>query len=174
MRTIGSAFLRGRFQFGVATGCEAILDYPFGLGMFEVNRSSGDGMKPASLTPTGKLTVNRSPGPYSVAQVRAGTLGIVGGDDDTSSPVPGAWARFDASAEGSFTLEGTEVTEWRDADDRPVAAAWEATPLHKPTREMDAVTGKTLVNFGPRGGVSSPGGGSRLKFAETKDGIAEM
>ena len=174
VRTIGSAFLRGRFQFGVATGCEAILDYPFGLGMFEVNRSSADGMKPASLTPTGKLTVNRSPGPCSVAQVRAGTLGIVGGDDDTSSPVPGAWARFDASAEGSFTLEGTEVTEWRDADDRPVAAAWETTPLHKPTREIDAVTGKTLVNFGPRGGVSSPGGGSRLKFAETKDGIAEM
>ena len=177
VRTIGSAFLKGRFQFGVAPGCEAILDYPFGLGMFEVNRASGnpEWMEPTSVAkPTGKLTINRSPGPYSVAQVRSGTLGIVGGDDDASSPVPDAWARFDASAEGSFTLEGTEVTEWRDADGRPVAAAWEATPLHKPTREIDAVTGKTLVNFGPRGGVSSPGGGSRLKFAEAKDGIAEM
>ena len=177
VRTIGSAFLKGRFQFGVAPGCEAILDYPFGLGMFEVNRASGnpEWMEPTSVAkPTGKLTVNRSPGPYSVAQVRRGTLGIVGGDDDVSSPVPGAWARFDASAEGSFTIEGTEVTEWRDADGRPVAAEWETTPLHKPTRGTDEVTGKVLVNFGPRGGVSSPGGGSRLAFAETKDGIVEV
>ena len=75
VRTIGSAFLKGRFQFGVATGCEAILDYPFGLGMFEVNRGSAypENMQPNSFTPSGKLTVNRSPGPYSVAQVRRGT-----------------------------------------------------------------------------------------------------
>ena len=171
VRTIGSAYLRGRFQFGVATGCEAILDYPFGLGMFEVNRSANS--TPGSLSLNGKLTVNRSPGPYSVAQVRAGTLGLVGGDDDVSAPVPDAWARFDASAEDSFTLNGSQVTEWRDADGRPVSATVESG-LNKPTRTTDGVTGKTVVSFGNRGGVSSASGGSRLKFAETKNGIAEI
>ena len=166
-RTIGSAYVKGRFNFGVAAGCEAVVDYPFGIGMFEINRNMN------SRAPTGKITVKRSPGPYSVVQVRAGTLEIVGGDNDTSSPVPGAWARFDASAEDSFTKNGTEITEWRDADGKPVSVTYES-PLNKTKLELDEVTGKTLVNFGPRGGVSSSGGGSRLKFAETKDGIAEI
>ena len=169
-RTIGSAFLRGRFQFGVATGCEDFLDYPFGLGMFEVNRSSD--MTPGSLSLNGTLTVKRSPGPYSVAQVRAGTLGLVGGDDDASSYVPGVWARFDASAEDSFTISGSkEVTVWRDADGRPVSAAPDGGG-NKPWREVDEVTGKTLVNFRQRSGRWDKG--ARLKLAETKEGIVEM
>ena len=170
-RTIGSAYVKGRFVFGVATGCEAELDYPFGIGMFEVNPNINS---ITSSTLKGKLTVNNSPGPYSVAQVRYGTLGIVGGEDDTSSPVPGAWARFDALAEDSFTIDAKGVTEWRDADGRPVAASIEGNGYNRPIRAVDDVTGKTLVNFGNRGGVAASSGGSRLKFPEAKDGIAEV
>ena len=168
-RTIGSAFLRGRFQFGVAPGCEAFLDYPFGLGMFEVNRSMD------SQTPKGKLTVNRSPGPYGVAQVRAGTLGIVGGDDDTSSPVPGAWARFDVLAEDSFAMDSEgNVTTWNDADGNGVSMSVEYN-ANKPIRREDSVTGKTLVDFCIRSGIADRAkNGSRLKFPEAKDGIAEV
>ena len=176
VRTIGSAYLRGRFQFGVATGYEAILDYPFGIGMFEVNRSSADGMKPNSLTPTGKLTVNRSPGPYSVAQVRAGTLGLVGGDDDVSSPVPGAWARFDAAAVDSFTMDSEgNVTTWSDADGNGVSMSVDNSGANKPIRREDSVTGKTLVDFCIASGIADRAkNGSRLKFPEAKDGIAEV
>ena len=174
VRTIGSAFLKGRFQFGVATGCEAILDYPFGLGMFEVNRSAN--MTPASLSLKGKLTINRSPGPYSVAQVRTGTLEIIGGDDDVSAPVPGAWARFDASVEDSFTFENeTGITQWRDADGRDVSASVESSGANRPQRVVDAVTGKTLVDFGFRSGIADTArGGSRLKFPETVSGVGEL
>ena len=170
VRTIGSAFLKGRFQFGVATGCEAILDYPFGLGMFEVNRTL------SSKTGSGKLIVNRSPGPYSVALVDRGTLGLVGGsDDDVSSPVPGAWVRFDASVVDSFTFEGeTSITQWRDADGRAVSASVEGN-ANRPRRILDAVTGKTLVDFGFRSGTADrPRGGSRLKFPETVSGVGEL
>jgi len=170
VRTIGSAFLKGRFQFGVATGCEAILDYPFGLGMFQVNRSM------SSMTGSGKLTVNRSPGPYSVALVDRGTLGIVGGDDDVSSPVPGAWARFDATVESSFTFENeTGVTQWRDAEGREVSASVESAGANRPQRVLDAVTGKTLVDFGFRSGIADrEKGGSRLKFPATVSGVGEL
>ena len=177
VRTIGSAFLKGRFQFGVATGCEAILDYPFGIGMFEVNRSSALNMAPGSLTPKGKLTVNRSPGPYSVAQVRAGTLGLVGGDDDTSAPVPGAWVRLDASVVDSFTMsENGFVTTWSDADGKEVSASVENTFVNKPLRAEDSVTGKTIVNFRGRGGsYDTTSAGSRLVLSDTnRTDIAEV
>ena len=168
-RTIRSALVKGRFHIGVAQGCEAFFDYPFGLGMFTVNRSMN-----SISTAKGKLTVSNSPGPYSVVQVHYGTLGIVGGEDDTSSPVPDAWARFDASAEDSFSFDSKGVTEWRDADGRPVAASLESSNYNHPKRELDAVTGKTLVNFGNRGGIAAANAGARLKFAEAKDGIAEV
>ncbi len=177
VRTIGSALLKGRFQFGVATGCEAILDYPFGIGMFEVNRSSALSMAPGSLTPTGKLTVNRSPGPYSVAQVRAGTLGIVGGDDDTSAPVPGAWVRLDASVVDSFTMsENGFVTTWSDADGKDVSASVENNFVNKPLRAEDSVTGKTIVNFRGRGGAyDTTSCGSRLVLSDTnRTDVAEV
>ena len=177
VRTIGSAFLKGRFQFGVATGCEAILDYPFGIGMFEVNRSSAQNMSPGSLTPKGKLTVNRSPGPYSVAQVRAGTLGIVGGDDDTSAPVPGAWIRLDASVVDSFTMnENGFVTTWSDADGKNVSASVENNFVNKPLRAEDSVTGKTIVNFRGRGGAYDTNScGSRLVLSDTnRTDVAEV
>ena len=172
-RTIGSAFLKGRFVFGVAAGCEAILDYPFGLGMFEVNRYSD--MSP-SFTATGKLTINRSPGPYSVAQVRGGTLEIIGGDDDVSSPVPGAWARFDAAAVDSFTMDSEgNVTTWSDADGNGVSMSVDNNNANKPIRREDSVTGKTLVDFCIRSGIADRAkNGSRLKFPEAKDGIAEV
>lgn len=73
--------------------------------MFEVNRASN--MSPGSLSLNGKLTVNRSPGPYSAVYVRAGTLGMVGGDDDASSPVPGAWARFASTDRPLFLMSDT-------------------------------------------------------------------
>ena len=181
-RTIRAALLRGRFEFGIATGCEAILDYPFGIGMFEVNRPSAypESMSPASLDPKGKLTVNHSPGPYSVAQVRRGTLAIVGGEDDTSSPVPGAWARFDASAEDSFTFNGTAITEWRDADGRPVSAVKSGNS--SPTLFTDPETGLKSVNFGAfrnysgttAGNAALHGAPSRLALSETRDDVAEM
>lgn len=176
-RTIGSAFLRGRFEFAVATGCEDFLDYPFGLGMFEVNRSSADGMAPSSLTPTGKLTVKRSPGPYGVAYVRAGTLGLVGGEDDTSSPVPGAWVRLDASAVDSFTMnENGLVTTWSDADGKEVSASVENIFVNKPLRAEDPVSGKTIVNLRGRGGAyDTSSAGSRLVLSDTnRTDIAEV
>ena len=180
VRTIGSALLRGRFQFGVETDCEAVLDYPFGLGMFEVNRSSVQSMRPNYLSPKGKLTVNRSPGQYSVAYVRAGTLGLVGGDDDVSSPVSGAWARFDASAEDSFTFSGTAITEWRDADGRPVSAVKNGNS--SPTLYTDPETGLKSVNFGAymnysgttAGNKTLHGSASRLALSETRSDVAEM
>ena len=173
-RTIGSAYLKGRFQFGVAAGCEAVVDYPFGLGMFEVNRQMN------SRTPSGKITVKRSPGPYSVAQVRAGTFEIVGGDNDISSPVPGAWARFDASAEDSFTFNGTAITQWRDADGKPVSA--DKSSNGSPTLYTDPETGKKAVNFGAfvnysgttAGSNTLHGGGARLVLSETRNDVAEM
>ena len=176
-RTIGSAFLRGRFEFGVATGCEDFLDYPFGLGMFEVNRSSSQSMAPSSLTPKGKLTVNRSPGPYSVALVRAGTLGLVGGEGDTSSPVPGAWVRLDASVVDSFTMSANGlVTTWSDADGKDVSASVENDFVNKPLRAEDSVTGKTIVNFRGRGGAYDTNfHGSRLVLSDTnRTDIAEV
>ena len=177
-RTIGSAFLRGRFQFGVATGCEDFLDYPFGLGMFEVNRSSSQSMSPGSLTPKGKLVVKNSPGPYSVALVRAGTLGMVGGgDDDTSSPVPGAWVRLDASVVDSFIMsESGFVTTWRDADGKEVSASVENNFVNKPLRAEDPVSGKTIVNLRGRGGAYDTNSlGSRLVLSDTnRTDIAEV
>ena len=179
VRSIGSVYTKGRFEFGVAPGCEAVLDYPFGFGMFEVNRSSSQSMKPASLAPTGKLTVLNSPGPYSLVRVRNGTLGIVGDGDDTSSPVPGAWARFDASAENSFTFNGTAITQWRDADGRPVSAN---KANGSPTLFTDSETGKMAVNFGsfvnysgtPAGNSALHGVGSKLQLSENRDDVAEM
>ena len=173
-RTIGSAYLKGRFQFGVAAGCEAVVDYPFGPGMFEVNRQMN------SRTPSGKITVKRSPGPYSIALVRKGTFEIVGGDDDISSPVPGAWARFDASAEDSFTFNGTAITQWRDADGRPVSA--DKSSNGSPTLYTDPETGKKAVNFGAfvnysgttAGSNTLHGGGARLVLSETRNDVAEM
>ena len=172
-RTIGSAFLKGRFQFGVATGCEAILDYPFGLGMFEVNRYSD--MTPSTQA-KGKLIVNRSPGPYSVAQVRNGTLAIVGGDNDVSTPVPGAWARFDATAVDSFTMDSEgNVTTWSDADGNGVSMSVDNNSANKPIRREDSVTGKTLVDFCIRSGIADrTNNGSRLKFPEAKEDISEV
>ena len=176
-RTVGSAFLKGRFPIGVATGCEAFFDYPFGLGAFTVNRSM-DSI--SSSTAKGKLTVSRSPGPYGIAQVYNGTMGIVGGDDDISSPVPGAWVRFDASAEDSFTTSGTAITEWRDADGGPVAAVKSGNA--SPTLYTDPETGKKAVNFGAfvnyagstAGDKTVHGAGSRLALSETRSDVAEM
>ena len=171
-RTIGSAFLKGRFQFGVPTGYEGILDYPFGLGMFEVNRYSD--MTP-SIQAKGKLTVNRSPGPWSAVQVRTGTLALVGGDDDATSPVPGAWARFDATSVDSFTMDSEgNVTTWSDADGNGVSMSIEYN-ANKPIRREDSVTGKTLVDFCIRSGIADrTRNGSRLKFPEAKEDIAEV
>ncbi len=181
-RTIRSALLRGRFEFGIAADCEAILDYPFGIGMFEVNRQSAypESMIPASLSPQGKLTVNRSPGPFSVALVRRGTLAIIGGDDDVSSPVPGAWARFDASAEGTFTFNGDAITEWLDADGRPVSAVKSGSS--SPTLFTDPETGLKAVSFGAfrnysgatAGSAALHGSPSRLALSKTRDDVAEM
>ena len=176
-RTVGSAFLKGRFPIGVATGCEAFFDYPFGLGAFTVNRSM-DSI--SASTVKGKLTVSRSPGPYGIAQVYNGTMGIVGGDDDISSPVPGAWVRFDASAEDSFTTNGTAITEWRDADGGPVAAVKSGNA--SPTLYTDPETGKKAVNFGAfvnyagstAGDKTLHGAGSRLALSETRSDVAEM
>ena len=176
-RTIGSAFLKGRFPIGVATECEAFFDYPFGLGAFTVNRSM-DSVSTATVK--GKLTVSRSPGPYSIAQVYNGTLGIVGGDADISSPVPGAWVRFDASAADSFTTNGTAITEWRDADGGPVSAVKSGNA--SPTLYTDPETGKKAVNFGAfvnyagstAGDKTLHGSGARLALSETRGDVAEM
>ena len=173
-RTIGSAFAKGRFTIGVAQGCEAFFNYPFGLGMFAVNRAMD-----SISTAKGKLTVSSSPGPYSVAQIHNGTLGIVGGDADISSPVPGAWVRLDASAENSFTMNGTAITEWRDADGGPVSAGKSGNA--SPTLYTDPETGKKAVNFGAfmnysgthAGDTTLHGSGSRLALSETND-VAEM
>ena len=175
-RTIGSAFLKGRFPIGVATGCEAFFDYPFGLGAFTVNRSM-DSVSTATVK--GKLTVSSSPGPYSIAQVHNGTLGIVGGDADISSPVSGAWVRFDASAEDSFTMSGTAITEWRDANGGPVSAVKDGNS--SPTLYTDPETEKKSVNFGAfvnyagatAGDKTLHGSGARLALSETND-VAEM
>ena len=173
-RTIGSAFLKGRFPVGVEQGCEAFFDYPFGLGTFTVNRSINN-----VSTAKGKLTVSNSPGPYSIAQAFNGTLGIVGGDADISSPVPGAWARFDASDETTFTFNGTAITEWRDADGKPVSAN---KSNGSPTLYTDPETGKKAVNFGAfvnyagstAGDSSTNGVGSRLVLSEARSDVAEM
>ena len=173
-RTIGSAYLKGRFQFGIATGCEDCLDYPFGYGAFEVNRTLN------SVGGSGKLTINRSPGPYSIAQVRAGTLGLVGGEDDVSSPVPGAWARFDASVTDSLTFDGDAITAWRDADGKEITAS--KTGNSSPTLHTDPETGLKSVNFGAyvnysgttAGNKTLHGTGSRLALSETRNDVAEM
>ena len=170
-RTISSAFIKGRFQFGVATGCEGMLDYPFGLGMFEVGRYSD--MSP-SFAAKGKLTVNRSPGPNTAVHVRNGTFALVGGDETVDSPVPGAWARFDASVADSLTKDDSGyVTAWSDADGNGVSMSVEFS-ANKPLWTEDAATGKKIVDFRPRSGAyDSSRGGSRLKFAEAQDGVAE-
>lgn len=170
-RTISSAFIKGRFQFGVATGCEGILDYPFGLGMFEVGRYSD--MSP-SFAAKGKLTVNRSPGPNTAVHVRNGTFALVGGDETVDSPVPGAWARFDASVADSLTKDDSGyVTAWSDADGNGVSMSVEFS-ANKPLWTEDATTGKKIVDFRPRSGAyDSSRGGSRLKFPEAQDGVAE-
>jgi len=175
VRTIGSAFLRGRFNIAVAQGCEAFFEYPFGLGAFAVNRSMN-----SVSTAKGKLTVSGSPGPYSIAHVHTGTLGIVGGDDDISSPVPGAWVRFDASDEDSFTMSGTAITEWRDAGGGPVSAVKDGNS--SPTLYTDPETGKKAVNFGAfvnyagstAGDKTLHGSGARLALSETRSDVAEM
>ena len=177
-RTIGSAFLKGRFPIGVAQGCEAFFNYPFGLGAFTVNRSM-DSVATTTVKVNGKLTVSSSPGPYSIAQVYNGTLGIVGGDADISSPVPGAWVRFDASAADSFTTNGTAITVWRDADGGPVSAVKSGNA--SPTLYTDPETGKKAVNFGAfvnyagatAGDTTLHGSGSRLALSETNN-VAEM
>ena len=171
-RTISSAFIKGRFQFGVATGCEGILDYPFGLGMFEVGRYSD--MSP-SFQAKGKLTVNRSPGPNTAVHVRNGTFALVGGDETVDSPVPGAWARFDATAVDSLTKDDSGyVTTWSDADGNGVSMSVELS-ANKPLWTEDATTGKKIVNFRPRSGAyDTSRGGSRLKFSGAKAGVAEV
>lgn len=165
---VAAVHVPGRFQFQVPTGASATLGRPIGDGWIDVNRTENDNADRegtiSAADNKGTFEVEDSPGGATHVKVWNGTLRLHGVPDAAPAPAEGAWARFDASAAGSFTTNGVNVAEWRDADGRAIAAR--ATGSASPTLAQEG--GRPVVDFGP---LAADGTGAQLLLTEERTDI---
>lgn len=180
--TVNRVKLSGRMGFRVPTGATAALEYPFGEGLFEVNRQY-NGRRHVNTATAGTLDIRNSPGGESYLSLHDGAVTLHGRPGgDAPALVPGAAVHLDASAPDAFELDGEgKVRTWRAMPGTAVSAAavsalsgFEAVAA--PTVVTDAATGKPVVDFGAyaANAAAQLGTSAALGLSETLRNVREL
>lgn len=180
--TVNRVKLSGRMGFRVPTGATAALEYPFGEGLFEVNRQY-NGRRHVNTATAGTLDIRNSPGGESYLSLHDGAVTLHGRPGgDAPALVPGAAVHLDASAPDAFELDGEgKVRTWRAMPGTAVSAAavsalsgFEAVAA--PTVVTDAATGKPVVDFGAyaANAAAQQGTSAALGLSETLRNVREL
>lgn len=180
--TVNRVKLSGRMGFRVPTGATAALEYPFGEGLFEVNRQY-NGRRHVNTATAGTLDIRNSPGGESYLSLHDGAVTLHGRPGGAAPAlVPGAAVHLDASAPDAFELDGEgKVRTWRAMPGTAVSAAavsalsgFEAVAA--PTVVIDAATGKPVVDFGAyaANAAAQQGTSAALGLSETLRNVREL
>lgn len=180
--TVNRVKLSGRMGFRVPTGATAALEYPFGEGLFEVNRQY-NGRRHVNTATAGTLDIRNSPGGESYLSLHDGAVTLHGRPGgDAPALVPGAAVHLDASAPDAFELDGEgKVRTWRAMPGTAVSAAavsalsgFEAVAA--PAVVPDAATGKPVVDFGAyaANAAAQQGTSAALGLSETLRNVREL
>lgn len=180
--TVNRVKLSGRMGFRVPTGATAALEYPFGEGLFEVNRQY-NGRRHVNTATAGTLDIRNSPGGESYLSLHDGAVTLHGRPGgDAPALVPGAAVHLDASAPDAFELDGEgKVRMWRAMPGTAVSAAAVSAlsgleAVAAPTVVTDAATGKPVVDFGAyaANADAQQGTSAALGLSETLRNVREL
>lgn len=180
--TVNRVKLSGRMGFRVPTGATAVLEHPFGEGLFEVNRQY-NGRRHVNMATAGTLDIRNSPGGESYLSLHDGAVTLHGRPGGNAPAlVPGAAVHLDASAPDAFEFDGAgKVRTWRAMPGTAVSAAavsalsgFEAVAA--PAVVPDAATGKPVVDFGAyaANAAAQQGTSAALGLSETLWNVREL
>ena len=169
--------LTGRMGLRVPTGATAVLEHPFGEGVFEVNRAYS-GRRQVDTATAGTLEILNAPGGESGLWLRDGEVVLHGRPDGAPALVPGAAVHLDAAAADAFETDADgRIRTWRAAAGTAVAARTTGLEgVAAPVRAVDAATGKPVVDFGAYADdtTAQKGTSAALALTEKVTGVREL